>query len=186
MKDLSNVELMLLQIICEKGELSGYEINQIVEARGYREWADIGTTSIYVSLEKLQKKNFVESYLDTNKQGRGPLPKKFKLSKEGQACLNRSIIDALSKTRERDKRFDLGIAASHLVDKKEVISALTQRKIFLVGAKEAVEKKYELQKAQNFPVNVQYLFRHPIYLIKCEIDFIDELISKLNEQEETK
>ena len=186
MNKLSNVELMLLQVICEKGELSGYEINSIIEERGYREWADIGTTSVYISLQKLQKKLFVDSYLDTNKAGKGPLPKKFKLSKEGQECLYEAIVDALSKTRERDKRFDLGIAASHLIDNKEVILALGQRKTFLAKAKDILERKYELQNEKDLPINVQYLFKHPIYLIKCELEFIEDLMKEINELGDTK
>lgn len=49
--DITNVEFMLLQIICERKEASGYEINQLIKERGYREWVDMGTTSIYVGLK---------------------------------------------------------------------------------------------------------------------------------------
>jgi hypothetical protein len=38
MRKLSNVEIVLLQIIAEKEGISGYGINQIVKERGYREW----------------------------------------------------------------------------------------------------------------------------------------------------
>ena len=51
-KELSNVELMLLEIISQAKEISGYRIGKLVEERQYRVWADIGTTSIYTGLEK--------------------------------------------------------------------------------------------------------------------------------------
>lgn len=51
MNQLSNVEMVLLQIIAELNQMSGYEINKRIEQRGYREWAKIGTTSIYVGFQ---------------------------------------------------------------------------------------------------------------------------------------
>ena len=72
-KTLSNAELMLLEIISQAKEISGYAIGKLVEERQYRVWADIGTTSIYTGLEKLKRKGLVTSRLDTAKRGKGPL-----------------------------------------------------------------------------------------------------------------
>lgn len=182
MNKLNNVEFMLLQILCDSGELSGYEINQLVEERNYRQWADIGTTSIYVSLEKLQKKDLVESYIDIKKQGKGPLPKKFKISDTGRQCLGEAIKEALSETRERDKRFDLGIAASHLIDKEEVLHSLARRIAFLLKVNDELKAKVQRDKIQNYPANIRFLFSHPVYLIECEIAFLEDFINTLKEE----
>jgi DNA-binding PadR family transcriptional regulator len=64
---LANVEFMLLQIICEQSDISGYEISQLVKERKYKEWADIGTTSVYVGLNKLSKKQLVSFYINIKK-----------------------------------------------------------------------------------------------------------------------
>jgi DNA-binding PadR family transcriptional regulator len=93
---ISNVELMLLELICEQGETSGYKIDQLVKDRGCRIWAGIGTTSIYMGLEKLRKKHFVEFYIDTEKQGKGPSPKKFRITKEGENILKREVAETLA------------------------------------------------------------------------------------------
>ena len=77
MRRLTNVEMVLLQIIAEKEGISGYGINQIVKERGYREWADIGMTSIYVGLKKLEDKKLVKFKIHTGKIGKGPVPKIF-------------------------------------------------------------------------------------------------------------
>ncbi|MEI7850022.1 MAG: PadR family transcriptional regulator, partial [Chloroflexota bacterium] len=92
-KPLSNVEFALLQLISEQAELSGYMISRLIEERGFREWADIGETSIYIGLEKLNKKEFVEFYIDIDKQGKGPLPKKFTLTDKGKEILKEEILD---------------------------------------------------------------------------------------------
>jgi hypothetical protein len=48
---------MLLQLILEKDIISGYNlVKQICRKQNVRNMADLGTTSIYISLKKLQKK----------------------------------------------------------------------------------------------------------------------------------
>src|SRR4051794_24465032 len=107
----SNAELVILQIITESNQMSGYDINKLIEQRGYREWAKIGTTSIYAGLQKLKKKRLIQSDNPSDKFGKGPLPIKFAITEDGKQMLRNEIIDCLSSTRERDNRFDLGIAA---------------------------------------------------------------------------
>jgi len=178
--ELANVEFMLLQIICEQQEVSGYEINQLVKKRGYKEWADIGTTSIYVGLNKLSKKQLVNSHIDTAKQGKGPMPRKFAITNEGKELLKQQILLALSSSRERNYRFDLALAATPFLTSEEVIVALNKRKKFLAAAAENINKKFEAQGGARLPFNVQALFRHPLYLIKHEINFMDILITELS------
>ncbi|MHC4460907.1 MAG: helix-turn-helix transcriptional regulator [Planctomycetota bacterium] len=170
---------MLLQIIRQKGEICGYEIDKIVKIREYREWANIGRTSIYKGLEKLAKKHLVTTFIDTDKQGKGPLPKKFKLTETGQITLKNEIFNALSSSRERDKKFDLAFAAIDILTPKEVISALSKRKDFLLEAAKKVEKKFESLGGDKLPVNIKALFKHSLYLIKNERKFLDTLMVEL-------
>lgn len=176
---LTNAEFMILQLICERKEVSGYEIVHLVKERGYKEWADIGTASIYVSLNKLNTKRLVKAHLDTAKQGKGPMPKKFAITDEGQKILRQEIISALSSSRERDYRFDLALAAISLVTAKEVVDALEQRKNFLAEIGERIKTIFDYQGGGDLPLNLQALFRHPASYIKCEIDFLDVLIKEL-------
>lgn len=180
-KQLSNVEFALLQLISENGELSGYEINKLIEERGYREWADIGETSIYTGLDKLEKKKLAEFYIYADKQGRGPLPKKFKLTDRGKETLKNEILEALSTTRERDRRFDLALASIPLLTPEEAILALNKRKEFLANESERLKNKFESQGGKNLPFYVKALFKHPLVFIDTEIAFISELISSVRE-----
>lgn len=184
---LTNVEFIILQIINEREEVSGYDIDQWIKERGHRVWADIGitsvyvgTTSIYVSLAKLSKKKLVSSYLDTGKYGsRGPLPKKFSITAAGKKALQEDILTALSSSRERDYRFDLAFSAIPVVDTVEVVAALQQRKTFLGEAAERVKRLFEEQGGQTLPINLQALFKHPLLHIQSEIAFVDSLIQEL-------
>ncbi len=183
---LSLVEFALLQLLAENGQMSGYSINQVIEERGYREWADIGTTSIYVGLEKLLSKQLVESYVPGEKQGKGPLPRIFSLTEEGKQALRLEIVTALSTTRERERRFDLALAAMPFIDNAEVLQALERRKEFLVGESERINRQFLRQGGQDLPLHVQLLFRHSLIHIAAELEFTTEIIHSLKNTQETR
>ncbi len=184
-KRLSNVEFALLQLISENGELSGYEINKLIDKRGYREWADIGETSIYTGLDKLNKKELVEFYVYADKQGKGPLPKKFKLTDKGKETLGAEIVEALSSTRERDRRFDIALAAVPFIAAEQALQALDRRRMFLSGEKGRITEQFTKQDGLTLPKHVQLLFKHPLILIEAELEFIDEIIDSLKTNKET-
>ena len=58
MKDLTDAELLLLGLVAEMPR-HGYELDQVIEERGMREWTQIGFSSIYFVLGKLQKLGLV-------------------------------------------------------------------------------------------------------------------------------
>ncbi|MEK3750640.1 PadR family transcriptional regulator [Paenibacillus sp. FSL E2-8871] len=179
MNQLTTVELVLLQIIAESERMSGYEINKLIELRGYREWTKIGTTSIYAGLQKLKEKRLIRSDNSDDKIGKGPLPVKFTITENGQQILHNEIIDCLSSTRERDSRFDLGLAALPFIHKEEAKEALRKRYDFLQETSLQLEGKYKAQGGKKLPMHVRALFLHPLSLIDKELQFIDQLISEL-------
>jgi DNA-binding PadR family transcriptional regulator len=176
---LSNVELVLLEIIAEFETISGYEVGKLIEARGYRNWADIGTTSIYIGLNKLLSKSLAESELDTKKSGKGPLPKKFSLTTQGVQALRDNIIDALANSRERDRRFDLGIAGLSFVKPDEAASALEIRKNRLREIAETLEQKRFADGGESLPLHAKYLFDHTLHFIKSECEFINHFMNAI-------
>ena len=176
---LTNVEFMLLQITCERMEVSDDEINRLVRERGYQEWGDIGTTSVDGVLNHLSKKQLVNSSVDTTKLGNSLVAPKFVITNEGKKLLRQEIIAALSSSRERDYRFDLALVAIPLVATEEVVAALQQRKNFLTEVAQHINTIFEAQGGKKLPLNLQALFRHPLLFINHEIDFMDILIQEL-------
>ena len=183
-ENISNVEFTLLQLIAENNSISGYEINRLIEERGYREWANIGTTSIYTGLDRLKRRMLVDSQIDIKKRGKGPLPKRFTLTAEGTRTLRATILEGLSSTRERDQLFDLAIAALPLISHQEAIDSLRNRTVFLANEKERLEEIFQAQGGNRLPFFVKALFRHPANLITAEIDFTNQLIIELNNLKE--
>ncbi|MDQ6418514.1 PadR family transcriptional regulator [Paenibacillus sp. LHD-117] len=182
MHTLSNVEFMLLQMIAEYRQASGYDIMKLVDQRGYKEWANIGTTSIYAGLKKLSDKGWISPEASDEKSGKGPTPNRFALTEAGIRKLRNEILDSLSSTRERDNRFDLGLAALPHIGKEEAIIALRKRLDFLGQASIKIKQKYESQGGASLPLNVRALFLHPISLIESEQAFVGRLIHELLEE----
>lgn len=179
MKELTNVEIALLQLIWHENKISGYEINRFIIERGYREWAGIGATSIYVGLKKLEKKKFVESFVDINKTGKGPLPKKYKINKAGFENLKDEVKKILCHCRKND-RFDLAICSMPILKNKEVIFCLNKRKDFFNEIIKNVESKFLSQGGENLPLNVKVLFKHSLSTLSENIKFVDYLIKEIN------
>ncbi len=182
MKNLTNVEIVLLEVIAEKSELSGYQISKLVAERGYKAWAEIGTTSVYVGLEKLSKKKLVSYRVPGSKQGKGPLPRYFGLTRQGLTVLRNEILRILASSRERQRVFDLGLAGIPLLPRDEVISALIKRKEFLLQAAEKIKGRFQSEGGQRLPLHTRAVFRHPLFLIGHELRFTDELINDLKSE----
>ena len=51
---MTNAELAILSLVAEEPR-HGYDIEQVIEARGMRDWTEIGFSSIYYLLKKLEK-----------------------------------------------------------------------------------------------------------------------------------
>jgi Predicted transcriptional regulators len=182
MNQISNVEFMLLQIIAECKQASGYDINKLIDRRGYREWANIGTTSIYAGLKKLNDKGWIKSEESGEKSGKGPAPVRFAVTEAGWITLRNEIIAGLSSTRERDTRFDLGLAALPFVRKDEAIEALRKRLDFLGEALNNVRRKYESQGGVRLPLHVRSLFLHPMHLLESEQAYVAHFINEWLEE----
>ncbi|MAC39111.1 MAG: PadR family transcriptional regulator, partial [Oceanicaulis sp.] len=56
--NLTDAELLLLGLVSEMPR-HGYELEQVIETRGMREWTQVGFSSIYFVLGKLEKAGLV-------------------------------------------------------------------------------------------------------------------------------
>ncbi len=176
---LSNVELMVLEIILEMDSISGYDLNKLIEERKIREWADIGTTSIYLGLKKLEKKKYVSWILDKNKKGKGPLPRKFSVTNHGKKSLTNEILYSLSQAGERDKRFDIAFYGISFLPRVVVILAIEKRIEKLVLEFENIESISNLEVNEELPLHKKSIIDHRMILIGNEIEFMDRLLNQL-------
>ena len=177
---LTNTEFILSLLINENSKISGYKINKLIEERGYREWAGIGTTSIYKGLKKLEKIRCIKSQMDIKKKSKGPVGKLFTQTDLGKTYLLEELRSGLSETREHDPRFKIAISGIELLKQTEVYELLGKKLLFLKAELTRLNNKKQLIK--HAPFKVQMLFEHSLRAIKNEKNFTNYLIKqyKLN------
>ncbi|MBD1555755.1 PadR family transcriptional regulator [Vibrio sp. S9_S30] len=161
--------------------MSGYDINRLVEQRGFREWAEIGMTSIYVSLNKLAKKELVRAELDTAKKGKGPTPKKYFLLPVGRTNLKQEVRNGIQALRLKDARFRLCISALSILSKKEQKTLFEERSIALNRRRHELEHTtYMAQGGETLPQNVRWLFQYSLDTLQMEINFANNVLKDLS------
>lgn len=175
---INNVELTLLEIIREKSNTSGYEIRKIIEERGYREWANIGKTSIYVGIKKLKEKGLITLKTIKKKEGKGPLPNKINLTKSGEKVLVEEIKKALLSQKNLSLYY-LGIAGIGLIKKDIALELLKRREMINQKIIEEINRIFKKQGGNRLPLEAKALFEHPILMIQADTDFIKKFSKRM-------
>ena len=175
MKKLSRAELMMLQIIKILGSVSGYNIKVYIERWGYKDWAEVGKTSIYSSLKKLESKGLVLLFIDTQKVGKGAIPKNYSLTETGYDVLKEEMISIIETSKNRSKSFDLVISSIQILDADEIIDAFKARINLLQVEVERVSKQYD-EEFDCLPAGGKFLNIRIISSLKNEIEFAKTLL----------
>ncbi len=174
--ETSNSEFILLILINEHEQISGYQINTLIKNHGYREWAGIGATSIYKGLKKLEQNQLVESTLDVHKTTKGPVGRQFTLTDGGRKQLRFELKSGLSETREHNPRFKIALSGSDILRKSVVCNWLGKRVSFLQSEIERLESKKGWMEHQV--LKVQMMFEHSLWAIQNEVQFTEYLIKQ--------
>lgn len=173
----TNAELAILSLIAERPR-HGYEIEHVIEERGMREWTEIGFSSIYYLLKKLEQQGLVEGQLE--KAVRGPTRKVFHITKAGVEAWHSALIEALSVPWQGSPSVLLGIGNLPAVSPAEAIAALQQYRDTLGARLARVQDRWESQRP--LPYFVDALFDYTITLIEAEMDWVARFTEQVEEQ----
>lgn len=166
-KVLTDAELMLLGLVAEMPR-HGYELEQIIEERGMRSWAQIGFSSIYFVLGKLEKFGLV-----TAEKPKGAKAKKrFSLTEEGAQILRVQSLAALENTQINQSGLLLGMFHWPFLCKTDALAALATRAQKLRARIEQLER--ERFKRQPLPDHVDLVFDYAQGQAKAELDWIGQ------------
>lgn len=175
---LTNAEFSILSLVAEQPR-HGYQIEQIIEARGMRQWTQVGFSSIYYLLRKLQDKGLLEVTAEVQ-DGRGPARKVYGLTAEGDQALQLAIEAALSQPQPCYPPFLLGLAALPRLESGAVLEALTEYRSQLLAQRQAMRHNQSLQ--PDLPYFVQAMFDYSEALIQAELDWFDEFIKRVEKE----
>ena len=170
----TNAELAVLSLLAEQ-PMHGYQIEQTIEARGMREWTEIGFSSIYYILEKLRRRGSVRRRMQSA-EGKGPARQVFSLTPAGLEVFRQAALNALTHPSRTFSNFQLGLAAIPLINKINVLEALRAYQVFLQDKKSALETK-RAEFGSSLPWYAAALFDLDFAQLQCDLDWLKGFIS---------
>ena len=142
-RNLTDAELLVLGLVAEMPS-HGYQLEQVIEERGMREWTQIGFSSIYFVLGKLKKMRLV-----TAKRPAGAKAKKiYAVTDNGRGALVMQTHTALRNVRPTYSSVLLGMIHWPVLERTAALDALRARG-------DAI--KAELRRLRNIQIDQQPL-----------------------------
>lgn len=161
----TDAELLLLGLVAEMPR-HGYQLEQVIEERGMREWTQIGFSSIYFVLGKLEKAGFVSA-----KKPAGPKSRKtFSITDAGREVLGAQTLDSLRSLRPAYSSVLIGMIHWRAVDHGAALEALEAREIAVLNEMKHL-KNIRFQR-QPLPDFIEALFDFSEGQLKAEKEWI--------------
>jgi DNA-binding PadR family transcriptional regulator len=181
MEKLTNTELAILGLVSETPK-HAYRLEQEIEARGMRQWTEIGFSSIYYVLNKLEKAGWLASDLRTD--GNGPARRVYHLTHAGWDIYRGGVESRLASPRPRTGDFILGLANLPALSPAVKCRALRTYHAFLrkqleeVRLKQASDHAASLAVGQALAEHVDSLFDYATSLIEAEYRWVEAFLEK--------
>lgn len=104
---MTDAELAVLSLVVERPR-HAYEIEQVIAVRGMRDWTDIGFSSIYYLLARMEKLGLVEGHRDGT-ASKGPARRVYAPTADGYLAWTQGSLAAL-RSPHAQMPFLLGLA----------------------------------------------------------------------------
>ncbi len=179
---MTNAELAVLSLVAQQPR-HGYEIEQVIEERGMRRWTEVGFSSIYFLLKKLEKGGFIEGRLE--KTERGPARKVYHATKTGQEAFHAAIIEVLSVPQPSPRPLMLGLANLPSLSTEEALTALSQYRKHLTEKREILRTVLE-SNLQSHPYFVDAMFELGLMVMQAELEWVEKFTRQIQERSQTK
>ena len=179
---MTNAELAVLSLVAQQPR-HGYEIEQVIEERGMRRWTEVGFSSIYFLLKKLEKGGFIEGRLE--KTERGPARKVYHATKTGQEAFHAAIIEVLSVPQPSPRPLMLGLANLPSLSIEEALAALSQYRKHLTEKMGILRAVLE-SNLQSHPYFVDAMFELGLLVMQAELEWVEKFTRQIQERSQTK
>lgn len=176
---ISNMEAAILGLLYENSYY-GYQLDKIINERGMRNWTEIGFSSIYYVLKKLEEKDLVKS--EKREVEGKPSRKVYTITEDGKLAMQEKVKELLSDNAKLITPFDLGIANIDVLSPQETIKSL---KKYLKSTEERIEfleHSIKMHENLNSPYNVVALFSRPLAHLNAEKQWVTDFIRKIEEE----
>ncbi len=176
---MTDAELAILSIVAE-GPIYGYDIQTIIIQRGLRSWTNIGVSSMYYVLQKLERQGLVESKGTARTEG--PSRHQYRITPAGFGVLQTAVADLLSTPREYANGFELGLANLHVLRSAQIRTAFVAYHQELVSRLNQARERWHELRASKAPFNVDTMFGHHVAMLEAELNWITSFIEEWEAQ----
>lgn len=163
---MTNAELAILSLVVEQPR-HGYDIEQTIVGRNMRDWTDVGFSSIYYLLDKLEKAGLVTSRHEPA-PGRGPTRRVYSATDTGVVTMQAQALQALAGPARQPSGFQLGLAVLPLLDADEVAAAVAAHEADLEVQLETLRERRD----EGLPFHVAAMFDLGIIQLEAELSWI--------------
>ncbi len=171
---LTNAELAILTLVCERPR-HGYEIERVIEERGVREWTEVGFSSIYYLLKKLERKGLVSAHPAPG--GRGPARMVYRSTAAGRTALREEALQALASTTRPSSPLQLGLANLPGLPPAEALKALERHRKALNDRLQRMRQRRDAQRP--VPYYVEAMFAHGETVGEAELRWLEAFIRQV-------
>jgi DNA-binding PadR family transcriptional regulator len=165
---LTPAELTLLGLLVERPR-HGYELEEVISARGMREWTTIGFSSIYYVLGKLRERDLITE-VESRGGGRRRARRVFAPTEAGRSVCADATEAALAELRPTFPPVLVGLANLPVLPSARVESALAQRAEALTERIAAISEASGTQPA--LPDFVRAIFDHALSQLVAEQEWL--------------
>lgn len=159
---LTTAELTILGLLAER-PAHGYDLERVIEQRGVRRWTDIGFSSIYYLLAKLEKRGHI--------QGATPVAGRrsrrvFTLTAAGRRAAGDETAARLAEPEPVGGSFLTALANRSLLGEEAVLHALRNRLVRLDAQLAAVQRTR--RESEGLPAPAREVFSYSVGLMEAE------------------
>ena len=174
MKGLTDAELLLLGLVAEMSR-HGYELDQVIEQRGMREWTQIGFSSIYFVLGKLQNLELVTAKKLAGANAGTKARKVYSVTPAGRRALAAQTIAALRDVRPAYSSVLLGMINWPALKRQRALEALQARST-AIEAELARLGAIQVER-QPLPDYVEALFEYSLGQLRAEAGWVGHTLA---------
>ena len=162
-------ELLLLGLL-RKQDMHGYQLAEFIE-HTLSQCTDLKKATAYFLLDKMATSGWV-TYEET-REGKRPLRRVYHLTSEGEAAFQRLLRENLATYQTITFNGDTGLAFLEVLSPAETRLLLEQRR-------QEIEKQHAALKAVPIHTgSLQWIIEHQQRHLSAEMEWVDELISRL-------
>lgn len=169
---LTPAELTVLGLVAER-PTHGYDLERVIEQRGIRQWTDVGFSSIYYLLAKLEKRGLVRA----TSTGPGPKSRRvFEVTDEGRRVAAEEARALIADLRPVHHPVLVGVANLELLSGEEYRAAIRSR---LGQVESRIKDVLAAQVAQEpLPPAASEVFSYSLRLLEAERSWLAERVQE--------